>query len=48
MDRIRNEVVCRRAGIGRELASRVGQSVLRRFRHVERREWMGTVWPEGC
>ena len=36
MDRIRNEEVRRRAGIGRELASRVDQRVLRRFGHVER------------
>ena len=27
MDRVRNEEVCRRAGIGRELASRVDQSI---------------------
>ena len=36
MDRIRNEEVCRRAGIERELASRVDQRVLRWFGHVER------------
>ena len=36
MDRIRNEEVRRRAGIGRELASRVDQRVLRRFGHMER------------
>ena len=36
MDRIRNEEVRRRAGIGRELASRVDQRVLRWFGHVER------------
>ena len=36
MDRIRNEQVRRRAGIGRELASRVDQRVLRWFGHVER------------
>ena len=36
MDRVRNEEVRRRAGIERELASRVDQRVLRWFRHVER------------
>ena len=36
MDRVRNEEVRRRAGIGRELASRANQRVLRWFRHVER------------
>ena len=36
MDRVRNEEVCRRAGIGRELATRVDQRVLRWFGHVER------------
>ena len=36
MDRIKNEEVRRRAGIGRELASRVDQRVLRWFGHVER------------
>ena len=36
MDRVRNEEVCRRAGIGRELASRADQRVLRWFGHVER------------
>ena len=36
MDRVRNEVVCRRAGIERELASRADQRVLRWFGHVER------------
>ena len=36
MDRIRNEELRRRAGIGRELASRVDQRVLRWFGHVER------------
>ena len=35
MDRIRNEEVRRRAGIGRELASRVDQRVLRWFGHLE-------------
>ena len=36
MDRIRNEEVRRRVGIGREWASRVDQRVLRWFGHVER------------
>ena len=36
LGRIRNEEVRRRAGIGRELASRADQRVLRWFGHVER------------
>ena len=36
MDRVRNEEVRMRAGIERELASRVDQRVLRWFGHVER------------
>ena len=36
MDRVRNEDVLRRAGIERELGSRVDQRVLRWFGHVER------------
>ena len=36
MDRVRNEEVHRRAGIGRELANRVYQRVLRWFGHMER------------
>ena len=36
MDRVRNEEVCRRAGIERELASRADQRVLRWFGNVER------------
>ena len=36
MDRVRNEEVPRRAGIERELASRVDQRVLRWFGHEER------------
>ena len=36
MDRVRNEEVCRRAGIEMELTSRADQRVLRLFRHVER------------
>ena len=45
MDRVRNEVVRRRAVIERELASRVDQKLLRWFGHVEK--WMSTVLPEG-
>ena len=36
MDRVRNEVVHRIAGIERQLASRVDTRVLRWFGHVER------------
>ena len=36
MDRVRNEEVCRRAGILRELASIADRRVLRRFGHVVR------------
>ena len=36
MDRVRNEEVCQRAGIERELASSADQRVLRWFGHVER------------
>ena len=36
MDRVRNEEVCRRAGIKSKLASRADQRVLRWFGHVER------------
>ena len=36
MDRVRNEGMRMRAGIGRELASRADQRVLRWFGHVER------------
>ena len=36
INRVRNEEVCRRAGIERELASRADQRVLRWFGHVER------------
>ena len=43
MDRVRNEEVRRRAGIERELASRVDQRVLRWFGHVERRVLMAEV-----
>ena len=41
MDRVRNEEVCRRAGIERELASRADQRVLRWFGHMERERGMG-------
>ena len=52
MDRVRNEEVCRRSGIGRELASGVDQRVWRDT-HGENgsdtwREWMKAVWVEGC
>ena len=36
MGRVKKEEVRRRAGIGKELASRVDQRVLRWFGHVER------------
>ena len=36
MDRVRNEEVCMRAGIERELARSADQRVLRWFGHVER------------
>ena len=45
MDRVRNEEVHRRAGIERELVSRADQRVLSL---VMWKEWMSTVWPEGC
>ena len=46
MDRLRNEEVRRRAGIERELASRADQRILRCL--GMRKDWMITVWPEGC
>ena len=46
MDGVRNEVVRRRAGIERELASGVDQGVLRWFAQVKR--MMCTIWLEGC
>ena len=46
MDRVRNEEVHRRAGIERELASKVDQRVLKWFGHGS--EWISTVWLEGC
>ena len=36
MDRVRNEEVCKRAGIERELVSRADKRVLRWFGHVQR------------
>ena len=36
LDRVKNEKVRRRAGIEKELASRIDQSVVRWFGHVER------------
>ena len=36
MDRVSNEEVCKRAGIERELTSRVDWKVLRWFGHMER------------
>ena len=36
MDRVRNEQVCRRVGIEKELVDRVDQRVLRWFGHIER------------
>ena len=36
MDKVRNEEVCRRAGIERELASTADQRVSRWFGHMER------------
>ena len=36
MDRVRNEEVCRRAGIERELVSRMYQRVLRWFGQMDR------------
>ena len=46
MDRVRNEEVRRRAGIEIELASRADRRVLRWLGMWK--EWMSTVWPEGC
>ena len=45
MDRVRNEEMCKIAGIERELASRADQRVLRWL--GMRKEWMSTVWPKG-
>ena len=39
MDRVRNEEVCRRAGVEMELASRADQRVLRWFGDVERMDY---------
>ena len=46
MDRVRYEEVRGRAGIEKELASRVKQRVLKWFAHVG--EWISIVWPGGC
>ena len=46
MDRDKNEEVRRRAGIERVLASRADQRVFRGLGMWK--EWMRTVWPEGC
>ena len=46
MDRVRNEEIRRRAGIERELASKVDQRVSRCSDTW--REWMSTVCLEGC
>ena len=46
MDRVRNEEVRRRAEIERELATRADQRVLDGLGMWK--EWMITVWPEGC
>ena len=50
IDRVGNEEVRRRAGIEIELASRADQRVLRWFGKTlkELKEWMCTLWPEGC
>ena len=50
MDRVRNEEVCRRAGIERELTSRADQRVFRWYSDGLGmwKEWMSTVWVEGC
>ena len=45
-NRVRHEEVRRRARIERQLASRTDQKVLRWFGMWK--EWMTTVWPEGC
>ena len=46
IDGVRNEEVGSRTGIGRELASRADQRVMKWFGHVD--EWMSLVWPKGC
>ena len=46
IDRVRNEEVCRRAGIERELASTADQRELRWFGHVERMDEY--CMAEGC
>ena len=47
IDGVRNEDVRRRAGIERELAWKVDQRVLRWYLGMWK-EWMSTIWPEGC
>ena len=46
MDRVRNDEVRNRAGIERELARTADQRVLRWIGLWK--EWVITVWPEGC
>ena len=46
MDIVRNEEMHRSAGMERELASRADQRVLDGLGMWK--EWMSTVWPEGC
>ena len=46
MDSVRNEEVCMRAGIERELASRAIREYLGGLGMWK--EWMITIWPEGC
>ena len=46
MDRVRNGEAHQGAGIEMELASRADQRVLRCF--CMWKEWMSTVWAEGC
>ena len=46
MDRVKNEEVRRGAGIERELVSRADQRILNGLGMWK--EWMITVWSEGC
>ena len=49
MDIVRNEEMRRRAGIEMEFASRADQRVFRWFGALGTyREWMSTIWLEGC
>ena len=43
---VRNEEVHRRAGIEREIMSKVDHTVSRWFGHVEK--WKSTICPYGC